>query len=122
VLSAYHDPQATKRCVRQLLELPNRPTCIIMPDDYAALGGIEAIEGFGLRIPEDISIAGYDGIALSQVLRPRLTTLEQDTEKMGREAADRLIGQIESPLTTITENVTVAGRLIEGRSVARIAG
>ncbi len=90
-----------------------------MPDDYAALGGIEAIEAAGLRIPEDISIAGYDGIALSQVIKPRLTTLKQDTKMLGREAARRLIGQIENPLTTITENVTVTGQLIEGRSVGR---
>lgn len=120
VLSAYHDTQTTKDCVRKLLELPNRPTCIILPDDYAALGGIEAIEAAGLKIPKDISIAGYDGIALSQVIRPRLTTLQQDTDHMGREAARRLIELIENPLTTIVESVTVNGRLIEGESVARL--
>lgn len=121
VVSAYHDPKATKQSVKKLLSLPTSPTCIIMPDDYAALGGIEAIEAAGLRIPEDISIAGYDGIALSQVIKPRLTTLEQDTEKLGSEAARRLIELIENPLTTLTENVTVTGSLIEGKSVARIS-
>ncbi len=119
--SAYHDPKATKQSVKKLLSLPTPPTCIIMPDDYAAIGGIEAIEAVGLRIPEDISIAGYDGISLSQVIKPRLTTLEQDTEKLGSEAARRLIELIESPLTTLTENVTVTGNLIEGKSVARIS-
>lgn len=119
-LSAYRDIQTTKKCVNSLLKLPNPPTCIIMPDDYAALGGIEAIESAGLKIPEDISIAGYDGIPLSQMLKPQLTTLEQDTEKMGCEAARRLIEQIESPLTTITENVTVKGKLIEGKSVRNL--
>lgn len=122
VLSAYHDIRATKAAVQQLLELPNRPTCIVMPDDYAALGGIEAIESAGLRIPEDISIGGYDGLQLSQMLKPQLTTLRQDTQKMGREAARRLIEQIENPLTTITESVTVEGTLLEGQSVARIDG
>lgn len=120
MVSAYHDPSATKQSVKKLLNLPDPPTCIIMPDDYSALGGIEAIEGAGLRIPEDISIAGYDGISLSQVIKPRLTTLEQDTEKLGSEAARRLIELIENPLTTLTENVTVPGRLIEGKSVARV--
>jgi DNA-binding LacI/PurR family transcriptional regulator len=122
VLSAYHDIQATKTAVQQLLTLPDRPTCIVMPDDYAALGGIEAIESAGLRIPDDISVAGYDGIPLSQMLRPRLTTVRQNTERMGREAAKRLIEQIENPLTTIVENLTVAGKLLEGQSVSRIAG
>lgn len=117
ILSAYHDTRSTKECVRRLLELPNRPTCIVMPDDYAALGGIEAIEAAGLRIPEDISIAGYDGIALSQVITPQLTTLQQNTGRMGKEAANRLIELIESPLTTIVENVTIDGKLIQGKSV-----
>ncbi len=120
VLSAYHDIRATKAAVQRLLELPDRPTCIVMPDDYAALGGIEAIESAGLRIPEDISIAGYDGLQLAQMLRPQLTTLQQDTQRMGLEAARRLIEQIETPLTTIVESVTVAGRLIQGRSVAPV--
>lgn len=120
VLSAYHDIASTKAAVKKLLALPNRPTCIIMPDDYAALGGIEAIEAAGLRIPEDISIAGYDGIPLSQMLRPKLTTIQQDTERMGTEAAKRLIEQIESPLTTITEAVTIEGHLLQGQSVKRI--
>ncbi|WBY63678.1 LacI family DNA-binding transcriptional regulator [Thermocaproicibacter melissae] len=120
VLSAYHDIASTKAAVKKLLALPNRPTCIIMPDDYAALGGIEAIEAAGLRIPEDISIAGYDGIPLSQMLRPKLTTIQQDTERMGTEAAKRLIEQIENPLTTITETVTIEGHLLEGQSVKRI--
>jgi DNA-binding LacI/PurR family transcriptional regulator len=120
VLSAYHDIEATKKSVQQLINLPNRPTCIIMPDDYAALGGIEAIESAGLRIPEDISIAGYDGISLSQMLRPRLTTLKQDTDRMGHEAARRLIEQIESPMTTLVQNLTIKGSLIPGNSVAQI--
>lgn len=121
VCAAFHDPNGTRQCVDELLKLPNPPTCIVMPDDYAALGGIEAIEAAGLRIPEDISIAGYDGIALSQVIKPRLTTLKQDTEMLGREAARRLIEQIESPLTTIMENVTVTGKVIEGQSVGRVS-
>ena len=120
VLSAYHDIRATKAAVQHLLELPNRPTCIVMPDDYAALGGIEAIESAGLRIPEDISIAGYDGLQLSQTLKPQLTTLQQNTQQMGREAARRLIEQIENPLTTITESLTVEGKLLEGKSVQQI--
>ena len=121
VLAAYHDTQATKAAVARLLALPDRPTCVIMPDDYAALGGIEAIEAAGLRIPDDVSVAGYDGIPLSQTLQPKLTTVRQDTGRMGREAAKRLIEQIENPLTTIVENLTVEGTLLPGGSVKKVA-
>ena len=116
----YQDPLSTKRAVEKLLKRSNLPTCILMPDDYAALGGIEAIEAAGLKIPEDISVVGYDGIALGQVLKPRLTTLKQDTETLGSEAALRLIQLIEHPLTTLTEDVTVYGELIKGETVRKL--
>lgn len=120
-VSPYHDQEAVRSRVREMLALPERPTCIVLPDDYVALGAMEEIETMGFRIPEDVSIAGYDGIPLSQAIRPRLTTLKQDTEQLGREAAERLIAQIENPLTTIMENVTVVGKLIRGQSVAGIS-
>lgn len=115
--AAYHDPRATRECVVELLKLPERPTCIILPDDYAAFGGIEAMEAAGMRIPEDVSVAGYDGIPLLQRMKPRLTTLRQETETMGREAARRLIEQVESPGSP-AESITVKGTLIPGQSVA----
>ena len=59
----------------------DRPTCILMPDDYSALGGMDAIRAAGLRIPEDISITGYDGVAMIQMCQPQLTTVEQDALK-----------------------------------------
>ncbi|MFT8889695.1 MAG: LacI family DNA-binding transcriptional regulator [Ethanoligenens sp.] len=121
VEAAYRDPATTQKGVETLLNLSDPPTCILMPDDYAALGGMTAIEAAGLKIPGDISIAGYDGIALSQMVTPKLTTLLQDENKIGSEAAHRLIEQIEDPLTTIIENVLVPGKLIEGGTVASIS-
>ena len=103
-----------------LLDLPDKPTCIIYPDDTAAIGGINVIRSRGLRIPEDISIAGYDGTRVSQMLSPKLTTIRQDTDKIGREAADRLISIIKKPKTALVERAVVEGILLEGESVGRI--
>ena len=58
VASPYHDPASTSEATAQLLALADRPACILMPDDYSALGGMDAIRAAGLRIPEDISITG----------------------------------------------------------------
>ena len=99
------------RVTNELLDLPNPPTCIIYPDDFASFGGINAIRQRGLQIPEDISVAGYDGIQAARQLEPRLTTVQQDTE---------LISLIERPKTTIIEQVIVPGKVAEGKSVARI--
>jgi Transcriptional regulators len=77
----FHLPKASGRAVRELLALDDRPTCILFPDDYSLLGGLTEIEKHGLRVPEDISIVGYDGIKLSRLLRPELTTYVQNTER-----------------------------------------
>lgn len=116
----YHDPATTARLTKELLDMKDRPTCIIFPDDFSCVGGINAIKERGLRIPEDISIAGYDGILLSQVLDPKLTTLQQDTRTLGSKAAEKLIALIENPKATIIERVVVEGRVLKGKSVRNL--
>ena len=118
--AAYRDMESTKQQVRELLSLPIPPTCIVMPDDYAALGGAEAIREAGMSIPNDVSIAGYDGTVLAQIHSPALTTVRQDSKGIGREAAKRLIEHIENPLTTIPESVVIKGTLIEGQTVSKL--
>ncbi len=116
----YHDPGTTAKLTKELLQLKDRPTCIIFPDDFSCIGGINAIKEMGLRVPDDISVAGYDGILLSQVLDPKLTTLQQDTKLLGKSAAEKLIALIENPKATIIERVVVEGRVLQGNSVKRI--
>ena len=116
--AAYRDTEKTYRLTNELLDLPEPPTCIIYPDDFSAFGGINAIRQRGLRIPEDISVAGYDGIQAARHLEPQLTTLQQDTEQLGFAAARALISLIERPKSTIIEQITIPGNLVEGRTVA----
>ncbi|WRS27196.1 LacI family DNA-binding transcriptional regulator [Oscillospiraceae bacterium MB08-C2-2] len=116
----YHDPPSSGLATRELLALPERPTCIMYPDDFSFIGGMNEIERSGLRIPEDISVVGYDGIYLSQVLRPRLTTLRQDTHAIGTHAAAQLIKAIENPKSSIIEQIMVKGELLPGDSVRQL--
>ena len=92
------------------------------PDDFAAFGGISAIRQRGLRIPEDISVAGYDGIQSARNLEPQLATVRQDTEQIGCVAARELISLIERPKTTLIEQLIISGWVEEGKSVASIPG
>ena len=96
------------------------PTCIIFPDDFSCIGGINAIKDFGLIVPDDISIVGYDGVLLSQVLNPKLATLKQDTKALGKYAAEKLITLIDNPKAKIIERIVIEGRLICGESVKEI--
>ena len=67
----------------------------------------------GMHIPEDVSIAGYDGTRISQLSHPRITTIRQDTEEI-------LIDAIEKPRTTLIERVVIEGTLITGQSVGEL--
>lgn len=116
----YRDADKTYKITNELLDLPTPPTCIIYPDDFAAFGGVNAIRERGLRIPEDISVAGYDGIMAARYLEPRLTTVQQDTEQLGCVAARELISLIERPKSTIIEQISVKGSLVEGASVSTL--
>lgn len=116
----YRDTHSVYCATKAVLELPDRPTCIIFPDDFSAFGGINAIREKNLKVPEDISIAGYDGIPATRYLEPQLTTIKQDTEQMGCVAARRLISLIERPKTTLVEQIVIPGTLWEGKSVAEI--
>lgn len=116
----YHDPRLSGLATRELLSLKKRPTCILYPDDFSFIGGMNEIERWNLTIPDDISVVGYDGIYLSQVLRPKLTTLRQDTEVLGRKAAEKLIEAIELPKTYIPEQIIVPGTVWEGNTVKLI--
>ncbi|MBQ7782482.1 MAG: substrate-binding domain-containing protein, partial [Oscillospiraceae bacterium] len=113
----YHDTKCTELLVKQVLSCSDRPTCIILPDDFAAIGAINALEELRLSVPEDVSLAGYDGIVLSQVLKPKLTTIRQDTQRMGAEAAKRLISLINKEITNDEPPLIVKGNLLEGASV-----
>jgi DNA-binding LacI/PurR family transcriptional regulator len=117
---AFHDPGVTANITRKLLDLPTSPTCIIFPDDFSAVGGINVIHERGLNIPRDISVVGYDGILLSRVLNPKLTTYKQDTKMLGQKAAEQLIKHIEKPKTTFPETIVVKGELQIGNSVRKL--
>ncbi len=113
----YHQPASCYEATKRLLALPDRPSCIFFPDDYAYIGGFNAITDAGLRVPEDISAVGYDGINLARVMSPKLTTWRQNTEELGRKAAAGLIERIERPRTTPPEHLLIHGSLFEGESV-----
>ena len=115
--AGYHDVDKTASATKELLQLADKPTCIFFPDDFSYIGGMNEIEKAGLSIPEDISAVGYDGILLTQVLRPKLTTYKQDARNLGRIAAEQMIEEIENPKTFLPGQYVVSGRLLEGDTV-----
>lgn len=81
----------------QVLLQRNRPfTALFAYNDLSAIGAIWAIQEAGLRVPEDISVVGFDDVPLAVFSKPMLTTIRQPLEQMGRLAAKTLIERIET--------------------------
>lgn len=117
----FHDPETSARETSALLSLPEPPTCILYPDDFSLLGGRSELDQRGLMIPEDISIAGFDGILLSQAMHPKVCTMEQDTRAMGRGAFELLLRAIEAPEQFVPEHRLLPCRLLAGQSAGPLS-
>jgi LacI family transcriptional regulator len=80
-----------------LLDLPAPPTAIFASNDVMAMGVMDSVRTRGLRVPDDVSIVGFDDIPQASLVRPALTTVNQPLEKMGRVAAQMLIDLLNRP-------------------------
>ena len=70
-------------------QLEKRPTAVFTLNDLTAFGLIHELNKLGLKVPEDISVVGYDGIVIGQYSLPRLTTVRQDTQQLAERGGGR---------------------------------
>ncbi len=96
---------------QKLLELSPRPTAIFASNDISAFGAMDAIRHAGLEIPKDISVIGFDDIPQASTSYPKLTTVRQPLDQMGKLAVQLLLEQINHPETK-PKQVTLETRLI----------
>jgi LacI family transcriptional regulator len=82
---------------KELLSITRPPSAIFASNDVSAFGVMEAVRDFGKRIPDDVSIIGFDDIPQASQVNPPLTTVRQPLEKMGREAARMLLAYLRDP-------------------------
>lgn len=120
ISSEYRNTSLTEQAIRTLLDLENPPTCIMLSDDFAALGAFNVLRERGLTCPDDISLAGYDGIQTIRYMSPRLTSIEQNCDLIGKTAFRKLFSLIENPEHSIASNVYVDGQLIVGESIKKM--
>ena len=114
----YFDIEGAKDLTKKILAREHRPTAIMYPDDFSAIASIGVISSLGLRCPEDISITGYDGLDVSQMVTPHLTTVKQDLSGIGKELAKKLIEAIENP-DAEPSNIRLASTLLKGGSAGK---
>lgn len=92
--SPYHIHDAGEAFYR-LMQSPERPSVVMCGNDVQAVGAVLKAADMGLKVPEDVSITGFDDIELSTVVRPSITTVHVPHRKMGRLAAQSLILQMD---------------------------
>ena len=114
----YSMPEAYA-ATRVLLERCPELTAIFAVSDVMALGAIRALRDIGKRVPEDISVVGYDGLVSGQYSLPRLTTVRQDTQQLAERGVDALLRGIARNSPPVHELVPF--QLIEGESVAQLS-
>jgi len=85
------------QAAESLLKRSNKPTAIIAVNDLLAIGAMRAAVDIGLKIPQDLSVVGYDDILLAKFMAPRLTTVSKDAVGVGRAAVKLLLARIQEP-------------------------
>jgi len=107
------------KMIENILNTPNNIDAVFACNDLIAIGAMEAIDNKGLKIPDDISIIGFDGIYISKFTKPKLSTYQQPIYEIGKIAAELLINRIKKTKKPKTKKLVIDGNLIIRETVAR---
>ena len=110
--------KASYRIIRGLLSKPFDITALFFTNYELTLGAINAINELGLKIPEDISIIGFDNLQLTKIIKPSLTLFDWPIEKAADETVRLILKRLKDNTMVDFETVVLDPRLIEGVSVA----
>lgn len=113
----YQNPDAGAEATGRLLGCKLLPTCILYPDDTGCMGGIGELTRRGFRVPDDISVFGYDGSHLASLAIPTIATNNQNCHEIGVQATLELISAIEDPKCFVPRTITITGSIQPGGSV-----
>jgi LacI family transcriptional regulator len=111
VIETWYDEQGGYQATRQAFDSAQPPTAIFAGADIAALGVLRAAEELGLRVPEDLTVVGYDNIYTSTINRISLTTVDQSGQLTGQASTRLLLERIDGGRSTPKQYV-LAPRLI----------
>lgn len=107
------------RAVQKLLKKHPDTDAIFAGNDLMAIGVLKKLNRLGIKVPDDIAVCGFDGISLTQITNPELTTVEQPIYQMGEIAAEKLIYRINHPAYTNKETIELKTQLKIRESTVR---
>ena len=106
--------------VMQLMQKPEHPTVLFITSEIYAFGAYSAINKLGLRIPEDVSVVGFDNLPTSPYMLPPLTTFNQAIDRIAEQTVANLLRQIENK-QEMPEKILLRGSMISRASVKDLA-
>lgn len=121
VVEAGFEDQTGHAAMKELLANTERPDGVFCYNDPIAIGAMKAIKEARLKVPEDIAVVGAGNVHYSDVLAVPLSTIDQETARMGIAAAEMLIEQIETRRTLQTRKILLSPRLVVRESSRRLA-
>jgi len=107
---------------RAMLTLSERPTAVLAANDETAAGVLQVAQELGLRVPEDVSVVGFDDTPFAQVLSPQLSTVRQPLEQMATEAVNMLMEWMEKREPPTDRERTFPTELVLRQSTAPASG
>src|SRR6476646_1743260 len=110
------NPENGMEGIGRLLALPHPPSAVFCYDDMTAIGALRQVRKLGLRVPDDISLVGFDDLPIVRYTDPPLTTVHQPMPQMGRLAMETLLDILAG--SNSTHNIKVPGELIVRESTA----
>lgn len=113
----FHAPSGYEVTMHLLQRVP-RPTAIFVCNDMMAIGGIRAASQLGLRVPDDVSIVGFDDIELASYTTPPLTTVAQPKQEIGSQAVEQILERMRTP-TLPPRRTVLTPRLVIRESTGR---
>jgi LacI family transcriptional regulator len=124
------DPELLRACghlmkdayeeTHKVLDLSDPPTAIWTVNDLLAIGALRAINERGLRVPEDVALAGFDDIDVAQQLYPPLTTARMPAQEMGLCAAEYLFARLEDPRQELMQTLMPMQLVIRASTVSNL--
>ncbi|GIP16400.1 HTH-type transcriptional regulator DegA [Paenibacillus montaniterrae] len=119
VIEGGYTLESGKAAMKQLLQQKQRPTAVFACNDILAIGAIQAVREGGLKVPDDISIVGYDNTILATIIDPPLTTVAQPMQEIGERSVALLVQQIQSK-ETVRQRVLLMPDLVVRQSTRTI--
>lgn len=120
IISSDSELTEAKEAVERLLSNTPRPTALFATTDFLAIVAINSATQKGIKVPDELSVVGFDNTIYAQLCQPPLTTIEQPIEEMGKLAIHQLLKIINGEKSIPYEQIVLTPKLIERQTVSSI--